>query len=188
MYVHDIECLNYKVVRFVKCLYLMWLWSVAGVYTCDVAEAVSTSRRAVCVLHHYDLKTEMLFEHRFGTSKHCRILLSQNDVEVMKMWLVIGIMFFFWFSTAKRSENSWKWFQNLAERFEVSICFDYICNCFDYGTVCDKTQICLGTMIWRLEMELKLWKDRVSQYGCDSVKYVSIILLFLHVYNQTWLR
>lgn len=27
----------------------MWFWSVAGVYACDVAEAVSTSRRAVCV-------------------------------------------------------------------------------------------------------------------------------------------
>jgi hypothetical protein len=46
------------------------VWSVVGVYACDGAEAVSTSRRAVCVSIIKEkwtmiLKIEMLFEYRF---------------------------------------------------------------------------------------------------------------------------
>lgn len=42
--------LELRIIRFLGLLNVIYfMWSVAGVYACDVAEAVSTSRRAVCV-------------------------------------------------------------------------------------------------------------------------------------------
>lgn len=52
--------------------------------------------------------------------------------------------------------------------------------------LCDETVISSGTMIWRLGMELKLKWDPVLQYGCDPVKYVSLISAFA-CYIQSWL-
>lgn len=99
--------------------------SAAGIYFCNVAEAVSTSRRAVSVFSPVDSQSQWIISTSFCSFFHQRRNGFFNSRSVWKASTF----------TAKRSKNTWKWVYNSPKWSEVSSfhCHHYkICASFYY--------------------------------------------------------